>query len=329
MSLRRAPKKPDDPGIPNTGKGFRVGRMGYVIAGEASGGPFPLTRASKKPDNPEMPNAGKGFRVGRTGYVIDGEASTGLGGPLHLGRAPKKSDNPGMPNTVKSFRVGRMGYVIAGEASGGPFPLTRASKKPDNPGMPNAGKGFRVGRRGHEIAAPMHKNAATEGIYALNQGTDAGTAEPRDEASVAPSLDGGSLYSLSRSGLPFAPASATHSDCNPSGLALYELESDPLKYQTSEKLLDSFLNSGSGSGSGSGPGSAWLWLSRGHRLQCSSLAPAVDGHTLCPERPDSAQPSNSDTRKKSQNTQKASRPLTPPENDNERTRTAALLDLPM
>ena len=69
----------------------------------------------------------------------------------------------------------------------------------------------------------MHKNAATEGIYALNQGTDAGTAEPRDEASVshkhvAPSLDGGSLYSLSRSGLPFAPASATHSDYNPSGL---------------------------------------------------------------------------------------------------------------
>ena len=84
----------------------------------------------------------------------------------------------------------------------------------------------------------MHKNAATEGIYALNQGTDAGSAAPRalpasisghthhhhrDEASVshediAPSLDGGSLYSLSRSGLPFAPASATHSDYNPSGL---------------------------------------------------------------------------------------------------------------
>ena len=88
----------------------------------------------------------------------------------------------------------------------------------------------------------MHENAATEGIYALNQGTDAGSAKPRalpasisghthhhhhhhhhheayiSHKHVAPSLDDASLYSLSRSGLPFAPASATHSDYNPSGL---------------------------------------------------------------------------------------------------------------
>ena len=46
-SLRRALKKPDDPGIPNAVKSFRVGRTGYVIAGEASTGlgklfPLPL-----------------------------------------------------------------------------------------------------------------------------------------------------------------------------------------------------------------------------------------------------------------------------------------------
>ena len=42
-------------------------------------GKTPLRRVPKKPDDPGIPNAGKGFRVGRMGYVIDGEASTGLG----------------------------------------------------------------------------------------------------------------------------------------------------------------------------------------------------------------------------------------------------------
>ena len=94
----------------------------------ARSGKTSLRRALKKPDDPGIPNAVKSFRVGRTGYVITDEASTGLGGPLHLGRAPKKPDDSGIPNAGKGFRVGRTGYVIAGEASTGlgklfPLPL--------------------------------------------------------------------------------------------------------------------------------------------------------------------------------------------------------------